>query len=132
MSDGRPATQPKADATGAGVGVRKAIATELALYRRAREACDIGAAWHHLERAHILSQPLMWFHLSSHVEMLKFAISRGDIRETFGQLFRIGLVPFGALMGRLPIGNTGRARVSAFAPMPVPEDLQRYMQADAP
>ncbi|MBT8427288.1 MAG: DUF3703 domain-containing protein, partial [Erythrobacter sp.] len=31
--------------------------------------------------------------------------------------------PLGNLTGRLPWGNTGRANVSAFAPMPYPDDL---------
>ena len=33
------------------------------------------------------------------------------------------LVPPGSLTGRLPMGNTGRARISAFRSMPVPADL---------
>ncbi|OWQ98322.1 hypothetical protein CDQ91_07390 [Sphingopyxis witflariensis] len=34
--------------------------------------------------------------------------------------------------GRLPIGNTGHAGLSAFAPMPVPEDLQSHLGHAAP
>jgi hypothetical protein len=35
-----------------------------------------------------------------------------------------------ALFSRLwvPVGNTGGANVSAFRPMPVPEDLQRLLE----
>lgn len=133
MSDRRTVPRPEADGVrGAGDGVRAAIMTELEYYRRARAARDFDAAWKHLERAHILAQPWMGLRMSSHVEMLKFAIFRRDVREMTGQLFRIVLVPVGAPTGRLPIGNTGRARVSAFTPMPVPEDLQRHVQADAP
>jgi hypothetical protein len=38
-------------------------------------------------------------------------------------MVRIILAPLGALTGRLPVGNTGRSNVSAFAPMPIPADL---------
>ena len=33
----------------------------------------------------------------------------------------------GSLTGRYPAGNTGGARVSALAPMPIPEDLATYL-----
>jgi hypothetical protein len=39
-------------------------------------------------------------------------------------LFRLALVPLGSLTGRVPVGNTGRARISAFKPMPIPSDLE--------
>jgi hypothetical protein len=70
--------------------------------------------------------------MGSHITMLAFAFSRRDMREMSGKLLRIALVPLGALTGRLPTGNTGRARVSAFAPMPVPDDLRTYVRQDAP
>jgi hypothetical protein len=28
----------------------------------------------------------------------------------------------------VPIGNTGRSRISAFAPMPISQELQRLLQ----
>ncbi len=112
--------------------LRTAYLAELREYRTAREIGDIAAAWRHLERAHIVAQPRLWLHMDSHITMFAFAFSRRDAREMSGQLLRIALVPLGALTGRLPIGNTGRACVSAFAPMPVPEDLQPYLQHNAP
>ncbi|PKP88105.1 MAG: hypothetical protein CVT78_07065 [Alphaproteobacteria bacterium HGW-Alphaproteobacteria-17] len=116
--------------TGAPDPVRAAYATERDHYSRARDAGDREAAWQHLERAHIIAQPRLGLHWSSHIDMLGFALSCRDVREIFGQLLRIMLVPLGALTGRLPVGNTGRARVSAFAPMPVPEDLRPYLPGD--
>lgn len=101
-----------------------AIATELAAYRQARLAGDVASAWIALERAHILSQANFHQHLKVHVLMLLFAVHSGDGREALGQIFRVILVPLGALTGRVPWGNTGRARVSAFTPMPVPDDLR--------
>jgi hypothetical protein len=41
-----------------------------------------------------------------------------------GQLARLALAPLGALTGRMPWGNNGRSNVSAFKPMPIPDDLQ--------
>lgn len=99
------------------------IAAEMAFYRSARSVGDRSAAWRALERAHIVAQPHFGFHLSSHGHMFGFALSLGDWREAAGQLFRLALVPLGSLTGRLPVGNTGRARISAFQPMPMPPDL---------
>lgn len=112
--------------------LRAAWVDELRAYRSARDVGDWRTSWRHLERAHILSQSNVGLHLTSHIKMLAFAMSRRDVREILGQLLRIALVPLGALTGRLPTGNTGRACVSAFAPMPVPDDLQTYVRQDAP
>lgn len=97
------------------------IAAEMTCYRAARQAGD--QPWRALERAHIVAQPFFGFHLSSHRDMLDFAISLGDWREAAGQIFRLALARPGSLTGSLPEGNTGRARISAFRLMPVPSDL---------
>jgi len=99
------------------------IATEMAAYRAACAANDSVMAWSALERAHIVSQPYLGPHLAIHWTMLGFAIEQRDMREVAGQIARLALAPFGAVTGRIPIGNTGRSNVSAFQPMPVPEDL---------
>lgn len=99
------------------------IAEEMARYRAGRRVKDHASAWQALERAHILAQPYLFPHLASHWHMLGFSLRVRDWREAGGQLFRLALVPLGSLTGRLPAGNTGRARVSAFRPMPVPPDL---------
>ena len=59
--------------------------------------------------------------------MLTFAISRSEWREARGQILRLLLAPLGALLGRIPLGNTGRASVSAFVPMPIPEELRHVL-----
>lgn len=102
---------------------RRVIATEMAGYRLALDVGDADRAWHHLERAHIVSQPYLGPHLASHGAMLRLAIRRRDMHEVRGQIFRIILAPLGSLTGRLPVGNNGRSGVSAFAPMPIPADL---------
>jgi len=70
--------------------------------------------WRWLEAAHVVGQRNLRLHAASHVEMLRFALSLGNWSEIAGQLFRLTLVPLGHLSGRLPLGNTGRATVSAF------------------
>lgn len=102
------------------------IAAEMGRYRSARHVGDVTMAWAALERAHILAQPLFAAHLSSHAHMLGFALAQRDWREVAGQAIRLMLVPLGTLTGRLPQGNTGRARVSAFRPMPIPADLADF------
>lgn len=110
------------------LATRRVIAAEMAAYRSALEAGDDDRAWHHLERVHIVSQPYLGPHLASHGAMLGFAIRRRDWSEVLGQMVRIILAPLGSLTGRLPVGNTGRSNVSAFAPMPIPADLAEALR----
>jgi hypothetical protein len=95
--------------------------------RSARRDGDIESAWHHLERAHILSQPWALAHVRVHAVMLSTAVEGRDVRETFGQVVRLVVAGPGSLSGRFPEGNSGRSRVSMFAPMPIPSDLQRIL-----
>ena len=103
---------------------RAAWAAELAAARTARSTGDTRAEWMHLERAHILSQPMVGAHVRTHLAMLTSALRRHDLHELVGQLFRIIVAAPGSMTGKYPVGNTGGADVSAFAPMPIPEDLQ--------
>jgi Protein of unknown function (DUF3703) len=89
---------------------------------------DLSTAWAHLERAHILSQPMAGRHVRTHVAMLQFAVRTHRPHELVGQLFRTLVAAPGSWSGRYPVGNTGGADVSAFAPMPVPDDLQRLLE----
>jgi len=100
------------------------IAAEMTQYRAARRDGDHPTAWNAIGRAHIVAQPFLALHLSAHWHMLGFAIA---LRDSAGQLLRLALVPPGSLTGRLPVGNTGRARISAFRPMPVPPDLAKMI-----
>jgi hypothetical protein len=93
----------------------------------ARQRGDASAEWRHLERAHILSQPMVMPHLRTHVSMLGAGFRRHDRREVMGQLLRLVVAGPGSLTGRYPVGNTGGADVSALAPMPIPEDLRPYL-----
>jgi hypothetical protein len=100
----------------------------------ARAARQLGAAaaeWHHLERAHIISQPMAGPHLATHAAMLGAALRRREAREVAGQLVRLLLAGPASLTGRYPLGNTGGADVSAFRPMAIPEDLRALLTAEA-
>jgi Protein of unknown function (DUF3703) len=91
---------------------------------------DLSMAWAHLERAHILSQPMAGRHVRTHLAMLRFAIRTLRPHEVVGQLLRTLVAAPGTWSGRYPHGNTGGADVSAFAPMTVPADLQRLLESD--
>jgi len=110
--------------------IRAAYRAELSAASRAPAGGDAAAAFHHLERAHILSQRHTLAHVHVHWRMLRLGASVGDWREVLGQASRIVAA---AIFSRIwvPIGNTGRANVSALKPMPVPDDLRAILGVEA-
>ena len=87
---------------------------------------DFEAVFSHLERAHVLAQRLTGRHTFIHWRMLVAGLRRGDVREAVGQVPRIvASILFSRLW--VPRGNNGRARVSAFQPMAVPDDLRHLV-----
>ena len=106
--------------------LQQALTQAFAEVRRALERNDLGAAYAWLERAHILSQRMPLLHAGSHWLMLRAGWQVRDWREVSGQLPRILAA---LLFSRVwvPLGNTGRARVSAFRPMPLSEELKRLL-----
>ena len=97
----------------------------------AKKSADFNGAFHHYERAHILSQKYTWPHMKSHMGMLHVAYLRKDAREIFGQCIRVvAAMLFSKIW--VPIGNTGGANVSALKPMPIPEDLKSFLQGGHP
>lgn len=103
--------------------LRAAWVAERATARTARDSGDTVSEWSHLERAHILSQPMAIAHVRTHLSMLAFGLRRRDRREVIGQLARLLVAGPGSLTGRYPVGNTGGADISAFAVLPIPDDL---------
>jgi hypothetical protein len=95
--------------------------------RRQLQAGNPRAALAALRDAHILGQQDIGRHALAHWHMLRAALALRDGREVAGQLLRLVLVPLGHLSGRLPRGNPGTADVSAFAPHPIPPQLQRLI-----
>lgn len=89
---------------------------------------DLGAAFSHLERAHILGQDSATLHTQVHVEMLKLALFRRDLNEFVGQCFRVPTGFIGSLIKMYPKGNTGGANVNPFASMPIPDDLKKIIE----
>ena len=110
--------------------LRAAFTHELASAEAATAAREIEQAFHHLARAHILSQRYTWRHVRVHWMMLKLGASLRDGREVAGQISRMLAA---AIFSRIwvPIGNTGRANVSAMKPMPIPQDLRGVLESDA-
>ena len=96
---------------------------------QSRRAGDPEQEWCHLERAHILSQPMPGAHVRTHWAMLAFALRRRDKREFAGQVMRLMIAGPGSITGRYPTGNTGGANVSALAPMAIPDDLAALLEA---
>lgn len=92
----------------------------------ASTALDHERAFYHLERAHILSQRYTLLHVRVHWLMLKLGFAIGDWKEAFGQAVRIVAAAFFSRIW-IPVGNTGRANVSAFKPMPIPDDLRKLL-----
>ena len=84
-------------------------------------------AFQWLERAHILTQRQPLLHARSHWLMLTLGWQQRDYGEVAGQLPRvIAALLFSRIW--VPVGNTGRARVSAFQPMPISEELRRLLE----
>ena len=108
-----------------------AWADERAAARTARRQGDHAAEWRHLERAHVLSQPLAVPHLRTHAAMLTYGLRHRDRREVLGQLVRLIVAAPGSWTGRYPLGNTGGANVSALQPMPIPDDLRAVLAGNS-
>lgn len=99
---------------------------ELSLAREALAAGRFEVCFGHLERAHVLSQRMTFRHTRVHGLMLLAGWRRRDWREVVGQVPRLlASLLFSWLW--VPTGNSGRARVSAFEPMPVPEHLRHLV-----
>lgn len=78
---------------------RRILADELADHADARRTGDVAGAWRALERAHIVSQPLLGQHMRVHMIMLGFAFWLRQPRELVGQFARLALAPLGAVTG---------------------------------
>jgi hypothetical protein len=85
--------------------------------------------WEYLTAAHIVGQLDLTLHIQSHLAMLRLAWIEKLWSELFGQLLRLILAPLGHVFGKLPLGNTGRANVSAFKVMPISKDIQSIIDS---
>ena len=112
--------------------IRQAWTEENALARQARATGDSRGEWVHLERAHVLSQPLAVAHVRTHLAMLGYGIRHRDRHEIVGQLIRLLVAGPGSALGRYPVGNTGGADVNAVTPMPIPAEFRALLDGTAP
>jgi hypothetical protein len=108
---------------------RIAFETSIAVAKEHVTEGEYAAAFLALERAHVLGQPSVWLHLRSHWWMLVCGVAARDPYEVFGQLVRLVLSIPGSALGRYPRGNTGRARVDMFEPLPIARDLEEILRA---
>ena len=109
--------------------LRNAYEAEVAEAAALAIAGETERAFHHLARAHILSQRYTWKHVHVHWLMLRLGLASGNWREVLGQISRMIAA---AMFSRIwvPMGNTGRANVSALRPMPIPDDLRVILEGD--
>lgn len=85
------------------------------------------SAYRLFEDAHILGQRFTLEHTLSHWWMLRVALKTRDVHEFFGQIPRIiASLIFSKVW--VPVGNSGRTKVSAFKTMPVPNHLREFIQ----
>lgn len=103
--------------------IRDRIRLSLTAATEYRERGEWNECWHHFEEAHILSQPWAWPHTRVHAAMLVTAWKARDAVEARGQFLRLLVGGPASAVGKYPVGNTGRARVPATRPMPVPPEL---------
>ncbi len=107
--------------------VSEFMSYEISKFKEAKARGDHRACFHHLGRAHVLSQSSTLSHLSIHFLMMGYAIERRDTKEILGQILRILVTVPGHLLGRVPVGNIGWSTVGLVQRMPIPEDLKKVI-----
>lgn len=105
-----------------------AIEGEIAAADELTERGDHAAAFHHLERAHVLGQASTYQHTRVHWRMFRVALKRRSIGEVWGQIIRIVGASTKTPFGIYPTGNTGGANVWFFQRKPVPDDLKSILE----
>ena len=85
----------------------------------------------HLERAHVLGQASTREHVRVHWRMLLWAWKHRDVREFFGQVYRLAGAATKTFIGLVPTGNTGGANVSPVKPMPIDPELEAIIRRAA-
>jgi hypothetical protein len=97
---------------------------ELNLYEKQYRAGNLGQAWLHLERAHIIGQRYPFAHSYVHWKMLLFGFKIKSLKEIFGQIPRLVFGGIKSFVGTVPVGNPGGANVPPLKPFPIEHDLQ--------
>jgi hypothetical protein len=103
--------------------VAREYAEEIGRARTSLAGRDYLDCFVHLERAHILGQRSTIRHTYAHWLMFRAGLQQRDLKEIVGQVPRmLASILFSRIW--VPRGNTGRARVSAMKPMPIPGDMR--------
>lgn len=110
--------------------LREAFEEEMSIAKDFYSRAQYDESFRHLERAHVLGQCYVVPHTRTHIKMLVIGIRRGDAKEIAGQLFRIPGGVIASAIGKVPIGNTGGANIKLTATPPIPDDLQKFLDAD--
>ena len=109
--------------------LRERWAQERRVGSRRGQRTDAAGEWRHLERAHVLSQPMAGPYVRTHVAMLGYGLHYRNSHEVVGQLVRLVVAAPGTWTGRYPVGNTGGANVKARKSMPIPDDFRAVLGA---
>ena len=110
-----------------GKRIEYAIRHEIRLADELASMGHYNAAFHHLERAHVLGQASTYEHTRVHWRMLKLAFKLHSPREIWGQLIRIIGASTKTPFGIYPTGNTGGANIWFFERKRIPDDLQKIL-----
>ena len=104
-------------------GLQPFFRNEIHSYKKALQQMQYTQAWHHLERAHVIGQTYPWEHSYTHWKMLQFGIRIKSAEEIIGQIPRLLVGGVKSFVGKIPVGNTGGAKVPPLRSMPIEEDI---------
>ena len=96
---------------------------ELNSYHSELSKGNLGSAWNHLERAHIIGQKYPFAHSYVHWKMLQFGFKIKSLKEVIGQIPRLLVGGIKSFVGNIPEGNPGGANVPALKAFPISKDL---------
>ena len=96
---------------------------ELNSYHSELSKGNLGSAWNHLERAHIIGQKYPFAHSYVHWKMLMFGVKIKDKKEIIGQIPRLVFGGVKSFVGKIPVGNPGGANVPALKSFAIEKDL---------
>lgn len=109
-------------------GLKGYYQQELGFYQIAFNNVELLNAWKHLENAHILGQAYPLEHTKVHWLMLKFGFKIKNLKEIIGQIPRLIFGGVKSFVGKIPVGNTGGANISALKPIEIPAHLKQILE----
>lgn len=104
------------------------VSAELKSAAQAKAEGQSEIAFRHLEHAHVLGQSATAQHVRVHWQMLRWGLAQRNMKEVFGQLFRLAGAATKTVFGLVPEGNTGGTNVSPFKPLPIPTALAKHIE----